>query len=156
MEWTEVATREVPELNLTDHRSGAALPRPAIIYEAEAADGVTLNAALAGTGKGTDPWALQLRALSPDGPEGEARFPTLEEIQAAVNAFTLRGAIMSAGSMLSGGPEGRVVPPVGYGSFTLVQTGASADTPAGMRLSLSGGVNLAGLTGAPTQGGADA
>jgi len=155
MEWTEKATREVPVLNLRDHRNGAPLPRPAIIYEATADDGVTLTVAVAGSGKGTDPWALQIRALSPDGPEGEARFPTLEEIQTAVNAFTLRGAILSAGSMMSGGPDATVVPPVGFGSFTLAQTGAGDDTPAAMRLLLSGGVRATpGPLDAP--GGADA
>lgn len=154
MEWTEVATREVPELNLMDHRSGTPLPRPSIIYEAEAADGVTLNAAVAGSGKGSDPWAIQVRALSPEGPDGPARLPTLEEIQAALDAFTLRGAIMSAGAMASNGPDATRPKPVGFGAFTLVQTGASEDTPAGMRLVLSGGVRA--VPGPQHGGSADA
>lgn len=141
MEWTEVDTREIPALNLVDHRTGRPLPRPSVVYEATAFDGTALRLAVAGSGRGRDPFALQLETVAAleDAP---VRMPTLEEIQAALDRFTLEGAVFDVGNMASRGPEAPAPDVRGSGSFVAVQVGATDGTPAGMRMELTGGLRL--------------
>jgi len=147
MEWTE-AGKVSGSLVLGEQ---APVGLEADAWEADAEDGCRLEVFRVGTGSASDPHVVHVRCHSPEGPEGRARFPTLEEMQGAVNHVTLQGSIMSMGVVQSAGRDADMVPSVGWSGMMAMQIGGAEGSPASARLKLTGGISLVGpnAPGAP-------
>jgi len=117
-------------------------------WEALAEDGTRVEIIRAGNGSAARPYVVTIRAHSPEGPNGRARYPTLEEIQAATNHVLTTGTVVAPQPWQSFGRAAEPVPSVGFAGILLMQVGAVAGSAAETRLKLSGGIILK-----PGQGG---
>lgn len=140
MEWTHKGTAPASLVVGDDARPGQEAER----WEAEAGDGCRLEALALGDGSAKNPHIIHVRCYSLDGEDGEARHPTLEEVQSAVNLITLQGAIMSMGVLQSFGADATPAPAIGWAGIMTAQVAGVDGSPASRRLQLTGGLSLVG------------
>lgn len=139
-EWSELPPNQAPNVPSALGPQTVARGGPSQVFTRTAADGVQLTCIVAGDGKAHSPWALHLRASMPGQPDAEVRYPTLEEMQDAVNRFTLEGSVMSMGVLQSSGPDATMAPAVGEAGLAAVQIGGAPGSRASQRLQLTGGI----------------
>lgn len=140
MEWTRNGTAPASLVVGDDARVGQKAER----WEAEAGDGCRLEALALGDGSAKSPHIIHVRCYSPDGEDGKARHPYLEEVQSAVNLITLQGAIMSMGVLRSFGADSAPAPAIGWAGVMTAQVAGVDGSPASHRLKLTGGLSLVG------------
>lgn len=132
MLWTEILIP--PEVAST-------IPAPTRACRARTPDARTLEAIVWGDGGQASPLRLLLRLSLPDLPPeewGEVapswRLPTLQELQETINHIAPAGALFSAGTLASAGPDGPGAPELPRGAswlgWTLQQVGAIPGSPA--------------------------
>ena len=118
-------------------------------WEAMAEDGHRIEAIRGGTGAASRPFVLAVRAHSPEGEDGRARWPRLEEIQEAMNHTLTQGAVMAPAPWQSWGRAAELVPSIGFAGILLFQVGAMEGSTAETRLKLSGGIIVPAGQGVP-------
>lgn len=118
-------------------------------WEADTEDGHRVEAIRGGTGAAQRPFVLHVRAHSPEGEGGRARWPTLEEIQEAMNHTLPRGTVMAPSPWQSFGKAVELVPAIGHAGIVLFQVGAVEGSSAETRLKLSGGLLVTPGQGVP-------
>jgi hypothetical protein len=109
------------------------------VWETTAEDGHRIEAVRAGEGTAQRPYVLNVRAHSPEGPNGRTRWPTLEEVQAAMNHTLPAGTVVAPAPWQSFGRVAEMVPAVGFAGLLVFQVAAMEGTPAATRVKLSGG-----------------